>query len=216
MSGVPNAELDAVVDEVLPLCARDRDGGSLPFDEDALDTTTRFSVPALLRHLGLPERALPSRRFFINAGGAAPGKLEQRTSGTADSRFNLTLRSDLFISPPAVLATLAHELTHLYLVWNGHQALAASTSGRTPPNSEDLADAEEVRTEVACVALGFGALRLNGMVDLAERSPGVTLGYVESRELAAVIARVHAERGVHEDRTTQALSPAARELVRGA
>jgi hypothetical protein len=189
--------LDRVVDDVLPLCLHGgRTTDNFHFDPRVLTGATRYDVPHLLEWLGIPDDVLPYESIYIHAGlehgkRDLPAKLERRTPLGGNPEYYLYINNDLYISRPAVRAAIAHELTHLYLILGGHQGMHGQDDtvfGATDP--------EEVRTEVAAIALGFGKLVLAGVEDYSTKVPGRTLGYISLSDFAYVYDRVNRIVGV--------------------
>ncbi|MBZ6288016.1 hypothetical protein [Streptomyces olivaceus] len=208
----PN-ELDAVIGELFPVIReeRPRRGDGFLLDPAALVGSTRHYCAEYLRWLGLDEEVLPPERVLIHAGLPEPGRLERRTPQGQEGlkgqqgqqgRFSLYIDNGLYHSLAAVKAVLAHEFTHLYLVRRGHQTLRdAGTAATGPaPVVSRLSDAEEIRTEVASVLLGFGRLVLNGVCDYARpyAGTGITgqLGYLPVPGFVHVYRRVNELAGV--------------------
>lgn len=185
--------LDPVIDELVPICRGDRPAEAFHFDPDTLSGAVRFDVPHLVRWLGFPAEVLPFDHVFIHAHLDVPAKVEFSEVRDGSVSIYVYLNAELYRAPSAVYAGLAHELAHLFLVLTGRQTL----QGRR--TSEDPDDPEEVRTEVAAVALGFGKLMLAGVADYAERDPAARLGYLSLAEFEYVYDRVNQLAGVPRD-----------------
>ncbi|GHI91947.1 hypothetical protein [Streptomyces olivaceus] len=209
----PN-ELDAVIGELFPVIheERPRRGDGFLLDPATLVGSTRHYCAEYLRWLGLDEEVLPPERVLIHAGLPEPGRLERRTPQGQEGlkeqqgRFSLYIDNGLYHSLAAVKAVLAHEFTHLYLVRRGHQTLrdAGTAATGAAPVVSRLSDAEEIRTEVASVLLGFGRLVLNGVCDYARPYAGT--GIVAQLGYLPVPGFVHVYRKVNE---LGGVSPAA-------
>ncbi|MFF7802560.1 hypothetical protein [Streptomyces olivaceus] len=222
----PN-ELDAVIGELFPVIheERPRRGDDFLLDPAALVGSTRHYCAEYLRWLGLDEEVLPPERVLIHAGLPEPGRLEHRTPQGQEGlkrqqgRFSLYIDNGLYHSLAAVKAVLAHEFTHLYLVRRGHQTLrdAGTAATGAAPVVSRLSDAEEIRTEVASVLLGFGRLVLNGVCDYARPYAGTgivaQLGYLPVPGFVHVYRKVNELAGVSPAAAAHGLTDSARQAL---
>jgi hypothetical protein len=183
--------LDRLLDEVLPICRQgERSPDNYHFDPGTLIGATRYDVPRYLEWLHIPHETLLFENIYIHAGlehekREIPAKLERRVVSGREAEFCLHLNNDLYISRRAVRAAIAHELTHLFLIVGGHQRMhEQNTAFRA-------GDPEEVRTEVAAIALGFGKIVLSGLDDYSDKAPGKQLGYLSLPEFRHVYERVN-------------------------
>jgi hypothetical protein len=122
---------------------------------------------------------------------------------------------DIAASNDALLATLAHEITHKYLHVNNLHV------GRSPL----VAYENEVFTDIASVFLGLGKLMLNGCETqdkcseftaegMREYAQTSRIGYLDRAQLAFVYLLVCAMRHIPRERLEQGLTPKALEAVR--
>lgn len=183
-------DLGRIIADVVPICRGSRPPERFHLDPGVLTGSTRYDVPHLLRWAGIAGGVLPFEHVFIHGDLDVPAKLESWAASSGEPRFYLTLSTDLFSSGPAVRAAIAHQVTHLYLILAGQQRLLGRGTSEHPD------DPEEVRTDVAAVALGFGKLMLHGVEDYAARQPGKRLGYLTIDQLGQVYDRVNELVGV--------------------
>jgi hypothetical protein len=128
--------------------------------------------------LGLHDTVFNIRRAKLKDGVAG------RIKPDANAReVPIELSSDIAFSRGLVLATLAHEITHQYLVRNGIPA---------PDTIEN-----ELFTDTAAIFLGLGKLLLGGAQG-CHQTPheSVKVGYLSVREAAFVYLLVAVMRGV--------------------
>ena len=109
---------------------------------------------------------------------------------TRDQHVFIEIDEDMLTYEAAVLATLAHELTHQYL------HVHSIGIGLTTPENEYL-------TDIAAVYLGFGKLLLNGCESEVVQTVGndritkkKSVGYVDSLHLALVYKLTCRMRGI--------------------
>jgi hypothetical protein len=178
-------DLARIVADVVPICRGSRPPERFHFDSGVLTGSTRYDVPHFLRWAGMPGGVLPFEHVFIHGDLDVPARLESWAAASGELRFYLTLSAGLFSSAPAVRTAIAHGVTHLYLILAGEQRLFGRGTSERPD------DPEEVRTDVAAVALGFGKLMLHGVEDYAARQPGKPLGYLTIDQLTQVYDRVN-------------------------
>lgn len=121
----------------------------------------------------------------------------------------------LRVSPDAVLATLAHEITHKFLQVNPNLNLNR-VGGQTWFEDETL-------TDIAAVWLGLGKLMLNGCQWIATTRSGPettttqgTVGYLSPAQFAFVYLLVSSIRGLSEEDCKRGLSANALYLLRKA
>jgi hypothetical protein len=162
-------DLERVIEEVLPICRGSRPPDDFHFDPAVLTGATRSDVPYFLSWLGIAGAVLPFEHIFIHADLDVPACLRAWARPGGQPGFYLALNAKLFISPLAVRAAIAHVLSHLYLILSGNQAIRGRDS------CQEQRDPEEIRTEVAAIALGFGKLLIEGIEDYAALRPGERL-----------------------------------------
>ncbi len=204
-------DLDALIKDAEPLWRGARGGENFLFDTSGFEGAVRHDYLHFLRRLGIPETILPGNRVHIHAGHKHPASLERRTIDSKDT-FQLYLRNDLFRSIKAVHAAIAHELTHLFLVLNGLQRMQPGSI-----NAQFGDDDEEIRTEVAVMALGFGKVALNGVCAYHELHTNAQqtaqLGYLPIESFAYVYREINDRVGVPGEETLAGLLPSARKAV---
>lgn len=103
----------------------------------------------------------------------------------------------------AVLATLAHEITHKYLQINGF------LGGTDPIRKYE----NEVLTDIATVFLGLGKLMLNGC-EIKTTTEQLKSGYLDQKQLAFVYRVLCAMRGISSEEMMSGLSREAVRAVR--
>ncbi|WUH98538.1 hypothetical protein OHR68_34310 [Spirillospora sp. NBC_00431] len=208
-------DLDSHLDELLPLIRREATGDAFLFDPKTLKGSTRHYFKEYPAWLGIDEKVLPRERIWIHADHEHPASIERRTV-TYESRtveeFALYINNGLYRSREAVKMALAHEVTHLYLMLNGHQAPLGDT-GR-------VSETEEIRTDVASIVLGFGKLVLNGVCAFKELhlkdGYDARLSYLPSSSFSYLYQKVNDLMDVPDAVATEGLNKAAlRELAGG-
>lgn len=222
---MPTADqhLDSLVTDLFPVLRGDRDALAFLFDPAALEGrgTIRDYYLEYLRWLAIPAATLPPERVYLHANRPCPANLEllrQSPLPSAPVTYSLYIDMGLYRSTDALRMALAHELTHLYLLLNGHQVLPAHVTSTGATSA--LSDSEEVRTDVASILLGFGKLVLNGASDYAQvnlRAGYVAqLGYLPVASYAYLYQKVNDLVGVPRNVALAGLNAAAKQAISAA
>lgn len=214
--------LEASIEELLPELPSVRCGSEFLFNPEALDgyPTVRDYYVEYLRWLDIPPETLPTSRVHIHGERPHPADIEFRTAERGQDSFpevSLFLSMRLFRSFDAVKMALAHEMTHLYLVRCGLQALPESSAAARGTTA--LPEHEEVRTDVASILLGFGKLVLNGVAEwaAAPRFGRIEqLGYLPVSSFAYLYQRVNELMDVPSSIARDGLTAAASRALDGA
>jgi hypothetical protein len=215
-------QLDTLVAELFPVLRGTRGATEFLFDPAALvgRGTIRDYYLEYLSWLDISPAILPPDRLFIHANRPCPANLEGREDLTRPGsgyRFSLYIDNGLYRSPSALQMALAHELTHLRLILTGQQFFP--DDGRMTSAAGCLPLAEEIRTDVASILLGFGKLVLNGVFEYAQvlRRAGYVaqLGYISPTAFVYLYRSVNALVGVAPEDAAAGLNGAARRAVTG-
>jgi hypothetical protein len=229
------SNLDRLVTELLPVCQRDRDAQSFFLEPELLTGSVRHYFTKFLDWIDVGADVLAPSGLNIHAGLDVPGRLQQMTNRSTGNRIvSMYLDHGLFVTPSVIPAVLSHECAHLFLIQRERQSFP-ETSERLVYLGDDsepmrvpsvpperfgvdgmMGRDDEIATEVASIALGFGKLVLNGVAAFASTGRGLQLGYLTTGEFAHVFQSVVRAVGVPDEAARRGFSDEALGLVEAA
>lgn len=184
-----------------------------PFDVDARDAV---NVQAAARRIA-EFVGLGQYRFIVGVCGQTSGVAGHIELNRHANDVFIEVSATLERAPAAILATLAHEITHKFLHVHGVSC------------GSNLADEyhNEILTDIASIWLGLGKLALNGCDNesvTVERTPDGTrttthqhrVGYLNRSDFAFVYLLICTMRGLSSSDYERGLTAAAVDAVRGA
>lgn len=176
-----------------------------PFNVDPRDVVNlQAAAGRLARHVGLGDLT-----FIVAVTTQPPDVAGHVEIKYAQTEVFIEISDQILTFPRAVLATLAHEVTHKYLHTHGIWL-------------DDLLENERL-TDTAAVFNGLGRLMLNGCEDEVRRQQGDVEyvhrfkgGYLEREDLAAayVARQVLSETALETDGLTDPAAEAVRSVQR--